>query len=488
MAQDTLNTFLDAIVASPSPYTALDRQYVANRIYALVGDGTPQDATSSDPIDLVAALVATAIAHGKINDTPSEREILDAQLMDLMTPLPSALNRGFWDRYQISPSTATDWFYQLSRDNNYIKTRNIARNVVFDADTAAGQLEITINLSKPEKDPKAIAAARNQPKTGYPLDQLCMTNEGYLGRLGYPARSNHRIVRVMLGGETWGFQYSPYAYFTEHAIFLSQEHRPMKVDQHAFTNLLEIVRQFPTYFVGSNADLPIVGGSMLSHDHYQGGKHTFPMMKAPLDREFDVDVPGVTAGVVQWPMTDLRLRGQHPEDLVNAAVKIMDRWVDYSDDSVDVRAYTDGTRHHTITPIAYRDGQDFVLDLVLRDNQTSAQYPDGIFHPHQDVQHIKKENIGLIEVMGRAILPARLKSEMAEVTKYLLDQPNQMAEMHRAWADQLKQAHQITAENVTGIVHQAMGDVFARVLADAGVFKRDQAGQAALDRFLRDLI
>ncbi|MGY5339897.1 UDP-glucose--hexose-1-phosphate uridylyltransferase [Levilactobacillus spicheri] len=488
MAQDTLNTFLDAIVASPSPYTALDRQYVANRIYALVGDGTPQDAASPDPIDLVAALVATAIAHGKINDTPSEREILDAQLMDLMTPLPSALNRGFWDRYQISPSTATDWFYQLSRANNYIKTRNIARNVVFDADTAAGQLEITINLSKPEKDPKAIAAARNQPKTGYPLDQLCMTNEGYLGRLGYPARSNHRIVRVMLGGETWGFQYSPYAYFTEHAIFLSQEHRPMKVDQHAFTNLLEIVRQFPTYFVGSNADLPIVGGSMLSHDHYQGGKHTFPMMKAPLDREFDVDVPGVTADVVQWPMTDLRLRGQHPEDLVNAAVNIMDHWVDYSDDSVDVRAYTDGTRHHTITPIAYRDGQDFVLDLVLRDNQTSAQYPDGIFHPHQDVQHIKKENIGLIEVMGRAILPARLKTEMAEVTKYLLDQPNQMAEIHRAWADQLKQAHQITAENVTGIVHQAMGDVFARVLADAGVFKRDQTGQAALDRFLRDLI
>jgi len=488
MAQDTLQAFLDRIVASPSPYTALDKQYVENRIYALIGDGQTQPADGDDPIDLVNALVETAIAHQKINDTPSEREILDAQLMDLMTPLPSALNRGFWDRYQISPTTATDWFYQLSRANNYIKTRNIARNVVFDAQTDAGKLEITINLSKPEKDPKAIAAARNQPKTGYPLDQLCMTNEGYLGRLGYPARSNHRIVRLTLGGETWGFQYSPYAYFTEHAIFLSQEHRPMKVDQHAFTNLLEIVRQFPTYFVGSNADLPIVGGSMLSHDHYQGGKHTFPMMLAPLDREFDLGIAGVTAGVVQWPMTDLRLKGKRPEDLINAAVKIMDRWVDYSDESVDVRAYTDGTRHHTITPIAYRDGADFVLDLVLRDNQTSSQYPDGIFHPHQDVQHIKKENIGLIEVMGRAILPARLKSEMAEVTKYIAGEPNQIAAMHQAWADDLKQTHQVTAQNATAIVHQAIGDVFARVLADAGVFKRNTEGQAALDRFLTKLV
>ncbi|SMS14966.1 UDP-glucose--hexose-1-phosphate uridylyltransferase [Levilactobacillus zymae] len=487
MAQDTLQLFLDDIVTSPSPYTALDRQYVENRIYALIGDGAVQAATAANPIDLVTALVNTAIEHGKINDTPSEREILEAQLMDLMTPLPSALNRGFWDRYQESPSKATDWFYQLSRANDYIKTRNIARNVVFDADTPAGTLEITINLSKPEKDLKAIAAARNQPKTGYPLDQLCMTNEGYLGRLGYPARSNHRIIRLMLGGEIWGFQYSPYAYFAEHAIFLSKVHRPMKVDQHGITNLLEIVRQFPTYFVGSNADLPIVGGSMLSHDHYQGGKHTFPMMKAPLDREFDLNVPGVTAGVVQWPMTDLRLRGAHPEALVTAAVKIMDSWKAYSDESVDVRAYTDGTRHHTITPIAYRDGDDYVLDLVLRDNQTSAQYPDGIFHPHQDVQHIKKENIGLIEVMGRAILPARLKTEMAEVEKYLIGQPNQIAAMHQPWADSLKAQHDITPDNVQAVVHQAIGNTFARVLADAGVFKRDAKGQAALDQFLAQL-
>ncbi|WP_203641064.1 UDP-glucose--hexose-1-phosphate uridylyltransferase [Levilactobacillus andaensis] len=487
MAEDTIQKFIDHIVSSPAPYTELDRQYVTNRIFALVGDGEAQAATADTPIDLVNALIATAIAHGKIEDSPSPKEILEAQLMDLMTPLPSAINRGFWDRYQESPSKATDWFYQLSQDNNYIKTRNIAKNVVFPAKTAAGELEITINLSKPEKDPKAIAAAQTQKQTSYPLDQLCMTNEGYLGRLGYPARSNHRIIRLMLGGETWGFQYSPYAYFSEHAIFLAKEHRPMVINQHTFTNLLEIVRTLPTYFVGSNADLPIVGGSMLTHDHYQGGKHTFPMMKAPIDRPVDLGVAGVTAGVVKWPMTDIRLTGSQPEALINAATKVLNSWIDYSDESVDVRAYTDNVRHHTITPIAYRDGDDYVLDLVLRDNQTSAQYPDGIFHPHQDVQHIKKENIGLIEVMGRAILPARLKTEMAEVTKYLLDQPNQMADMHKAWADSIKQDHPLTAENVTPVLHQAIGDVFARVLADAGVFKRDAKGQAALDKFIAQI-
>ncbi|WP_125580971.1 UDP-glucose--hexose-1-phosphate uridylyltransferase [Levilactobacillus cerevisiae] len=487
MAKDTIQTFIDHIVSSPAPYTELDRQYVTNRIFALIGDGVARAAASDEPIDLVNAMIETAVANGKVEDSPSPKEILESQLMDFMTPLPSALNRGFWDRYQDNPSKATDWFYQLSQNNNYIKTRNIAKNVVFPAKTAAGELEITINLSKPEKDPKAIAAALTQKSTSYPLDQLCMTNEGYLGRLGYPARSNHRIIRLMLGGETWGFQYSPYAYFSEHAIFLAQEHRPMIINQHTFTNLLEIVRTLPTYFVGSNADLPIVGGSMLTHDHYQGGKHNFPMMKAGIDREIDLGIDGVTAGVVDWPMTDIRLRGSQPEPLINAATKVLNSWIDYSDESVDVRAYTDGTRHHTVTPIAYRDGADYVLDIVLRDNQTSTTYPDGIFHPHQDVQHIKKENIGLIEVMGRAILPARLKDEMAEVTKYLLDQPNEMADMHRAWADDIKQHNQLKPENVTTVLHQAIGDVFARVLADAGVFKRNAKGQAALDQFIAQI-
>lgn len=483
----TLEQFVAKIIAAPTPFTRLDRQYVSNRILALIGDGPIQSATGESAVDLVAALVATAVEHDVISGDASSQDILESQLMDLMTPLPSTLNQGFWDRYQQSPQLATDWFYRLSCDNNYIKTRDIAKNVVFDAAKAAGDLEITINLSKPEKDPEAIAAARNAPTQTYPLDQLCLSNEGYRGRLGYPARSNHRIIRLMLGGESWGFQYSPYAYFKEHAIFLSAEHRPMVINQRTITNLLEIIQQFPTYFVGSNADLPIVGGSMLAHDHYQGGKHVFPMMKAPIDRPVDLGIAGVTAGVVKWPMTDIRLRSTTPASLVAAADRIMTKWLTYSDESVDVRAFTEGIRHHTVTPIAWRDGSAYVLDLVLRDNQTSAKYPDGIFHPHQDVQHIKKENIGLIEVMGRAILPARLKTELAEVAKYVCHQPNHIAAYHQPWADALMAQYAFNPDNATALIRAAVGRVFARVLSDAGVFKQDSQGQAALDRFIKQL-
>ncbi|WP_430490562.1 UDP-glucose--hexose-1-phosphate uridylyltransferase [Lactiplantibacillus pentosus] len=483
----SLDQFVDAVIASPSQYTAMDRIYVHNRVLGLVGEGEPVAAADDQLTSLTGALVETAIQNGKIEASQSDRDILADQLMDLVTPLPSVLNQRFWDKYQDSPKAATDYFFNLSKANDYIKTRAIAKNVVFPAKTAFGDLEITINLSKPEKDPKAIAAARNQPQDGYPLCQLCMQNEGYLGRLGYPARSNHRIVRLTLGGDTWGFQYSPYAYFNEHSIFLDQEHRPMVINRQTFTNLLEIVRQFPHYFVGSNADLPIVGGSMLSHEHYQGGRHDFPMMKAPIARSIDLGIAGVKAGIVKWPMSTIRLSSPDVLALTDAAVKIHDIWMNYSDESVDVRAYTDGTRHHTTTPIARKVGDDYVLDIVLRDNQTSAEFPDGIFHPHQDVQHIKKENIGLIEVMGRAILPARLKTELAEVGKYLLDQPNEMVPMHQAWADQLKADNTITADNVTTVIDKAVGNVFARVLADAGVFKWDDQGEAAFDRFIATL-
>lgn len=483
----SLDQFVDAVIASPSQYTAMDRIYVHNRVLGLVGEGEPVAAADDQLTSLTDALVETAIQNGKIEASQSDRDILADQLMDLVTPLPSVLNQRFWDKYQDSPKAATDYFFNLSKANDYIKTRAIAKNVVFPAKTAFGDLEITINLSKPEKDPKAIAAARNQPQDGYPLCQLCMQNEGYLGRLGYPARSNHRIVRLTLGGNTWGFQYSPYAYFNEHSIFLDQEHRPMVINRQTFTNLLEIVRQFPHYFVGSNADLPIVGGSMLSHEHYQGGRHDFPMMKAPIARSIDLGIAGVKAGIVKWPMSTIRLSSPDVLALTDAAVKIHDIWMNYSDESVDVRAYTDGTRHHTTTPIARKVGDDYVLDIVLRDNQTSAEFPDGIFHPHQDVQHIKKENIGLIEVMGRAILPARLKTELAEVGKYLLDQPNEMVPMHQAWADQLKADNTITADNVTTVIDKAVGNVFARVLADAGVFKWDDQGEAAFDRFIATL-
>lgn len=480
----TLEQFVDDVIASPSAYSALDRTYVTNRVLALVGEGPLVTAATTDLSDLTTALVQTAVQNQQIADTPSTREILADQLMDLVTPLPSVLNQTFWDKYQVSPQTATDYFYQLSKANDYVKTKAIAKNVVFNTATDFGDLEITINLSKPEKDPKAIAAARNQPQNGYPLCQLCMENEGYLGRLGYPARSNHRIIRMTVNGEPWGFQYSPYAYFNEHSIFLDAVHRPMVINRQTFVNLLEIIKQLPHYFVGSNADLPIVGGSMLSHEHYQGGRHDFPMMKAPVVKTIDLGVSGVTAGIVKWPMSTIRLSSSDATALVDAALKVHNVWQHYSDEEVDVRAYTGTTRHHTTTPIARKVGDQYVLDLVLRDNQTSANFPDGIFHPHQDVQHIKKENIGLIEVMGRAILPARLKTELAEVAKYLLGRHNHMVAMHQPWADALRQRYHFNDDNVTQILDREVGLVFARVLADAGVFKWNDAGLAAFDRFV----
>lgn len=484
---ETVKAFVDAIIESGT-YQPLDRIYVTNRVLGLVGDAPAVDAKSDDLLDILDALLETAVKNGKIEDGQSDRDILEAELTDLLTPTPAQTNQQFWNKYNDSPEAATDFFYNLSRKNDYIKTRAIAKNLAFDTPTAYGDLEITINLSKPEKDPKAIAAARNQKANTYPLSQLAIENEGYRGRLGYPARSNHRVIRLTLGGEPWGFQYSPYAYFSEHAIFLLQAHRPMVINQHTFSNLLEIVRVLPHYFVGSNADLPIVGGSMLAQDHYQGGRHDFPMMKAAVDRSISIKgFDDVDAGIVKWPMSTIRLTSETPESLINAATTIANSWQHYDDESVDVRAYTDGERHHTVTPIAYRRGTKFVLDIVLRDNQTSEQYPDGIFHPHQDVQHIKKENIGLIEVMGRAILPARLKDEMQEVKHYILGEANDMQDYHKQWADELKASNNFTADNADGLIDQAIGEVFARVLQDAGVFKRDEVGQAAFDRFIAQL-
>ena len=477
-----VDKFVDQIISADNDYQELDRIYLYNRICALVGDDNHQE---ND--DLKTALIETAIKNNKIEDNQTAKEILNDQLMDFVTPLPSKVNQEFWNLYQKSPETATNYFYQMSQNNDYIKVKAIAKNISYNVPTTYGDLEITINLSKPEKDPKAIAAAGKQVQNGYPKCQLCLENEGYLGRLGYPARSNHRVIRFTLGGQTWGFQYSPYAYFSEHAIFLNKLHQPMIINQHTFSNLLEIIRIFPQYFVGSNADLPIVGGSMLSHDHYQGGRHDFPMMKAPIARKIEIPVDNVEAGIVKWPMSTIRLTSNNPEELVKAATLIHENWMNYSDESVDVRAYTNETRHHTVTPIAYRKGDQYVLDVVLRDNQTSAAYPDGIFHPHKDVQHIKKENIGLIEVMGRAILPARLKTELKEVERYVLKQPNRMAEYHKAWADQLMQKYNFTDDNVEEIIDKETGLVFARVLEDAGVFKWNDQGQAAFDKFIGSL-
>lgn len=477
------------ILATNPQYTEMDRVYLTNRILGMVGDAAADVPGKDDALANLDALIDAAVVNGVIDDAQSARAILGSRLMDLATPTPSGVNSTFNDKYQDSPQAATDWFYSLSRANNYIQTRAIAQNVAFRTPTEFGDLEITINLSKPEKDPRDIAAAARQQQSGYPACQLCLENEGYAGRADFPARSNHRIVRFELGGQTWGLQYSPYAYFSEHAIFLDAVHEPMHIYARTFTNLLDIVTWLPHYFAGSNADLPIVGGSMLAHEHYQGGRHTMPMAVAKVERVIDLpDYADVQAGILNWPMSVIRLTSANRSSIAAAAEHIRAVWAEYSDPAVDILAVTDdGTKHHTVTPIARRMGDDYQLDIVLRDNQTSAKYPDGIFHPHQDVQHIKRENIGLIEVMGLAILPARLLSEMDEVRKYLLGEPNHMSVMHQEWADQLREQYTWTADNAETQLQQAIGHVFARVLADAGVFKRTTSGRRAFGRFVDQL-
>ena len=479
-----MEEYADKVIESGA-YEPLDRIYVLNKIRGFVGD---EDVEAKDDEPLVSQLVDLAVKRGKIEDGQTEREILNDQLYDLMTPRPSVVNHEFWEKYQQSPDTATNWFYNLCTSNDYVKVAAIKKNVVFDKPTKYGNLEITINLSKPEKDPKAIAAAAQETKKKYPQCALCMENEGYKGRLGQAARSNHRIIRMMIGGHKWGFQYSPYAYFNEHCIFLDSKHEPMKINRQTLINLVEIEKQLPAYFVGSNADLPIVGGSMLAHEHYQGGRHSFPMMKAAIKKPLEFkDYPDVEAGIVNWPMSDIRLTSADTTQLIDLGTHIIDVWDHYSDESLDIKAFDGDTRHHTVTPIMHRDGEKFVLDLVLRDNNTSDKYPLGIFHPHEKLWHIKKENIGLIEVMGRAILPARLKSELAEVKKFWLGQDNQIADSHLPWAKEIQAKMAITPDNVDEVMEQELANVFANVLENAGVFKDDDAGQAGWSRFIEKL-
>ena len=479
--------FVTKVIAESS-FEELDRIYLTNRVLALVGEGIFDVETDQDNlIDLKDQLVEKAVRFETIEDSQAAREILGADLMDLVTPCPSQVNREFWASYAQSPEQAIADFYQLSQKNDYIKLKAIAKNIAYRVPSDYGELEITINLSKPEKDPKEIAAAKLVKSSNYPQCQLCMENEGYHGRVNHPARSNHRIIRFDISGQEWGFQYSPYAYFNEHCIFLDSQHRPMAISRQSFERLLAIVEQFPGYFAGSNADLPIVGGSILTHDHYQGGRHVFPMEVAPLQKSFTFKgFETVKAGIVQWPMSVIRLTSDSADDLTELADKILLAWRQYSDPSVQVLAESDGTPHHTITPIARkRDGQ-FELDLVLRDNQTSSEHPDGIYHPHKDVQHIKKENIGLIEVMGLAILPPRLKAEVEQVASYLVGEADTVAAYHQEWADQLKvQYPDLTEkEKALEIVQGSVGKIFARVLEDAGVYKQTVEGQEAFMRFV----
>ncbi|WP_071130975.1 UDP-glucose--hexose-1-phosphate uridylyltransferase [Enterococcus timonensis] len=477
-------------------YMEMDRLYLQNKVLGLIGETTFEPSQPKgagvEVAPLITALLNQAIENKVVGKTASAQDVLVAQLTDLMTPPPSVVNALFAEHYHHSPEDATNYFFDLSQKNDYIKTAAIAKNIIFPAKTEYGDLEITINLSKPEKDPKEIAAAKTAPAHVYPKCLLCMENEGYLGggAANYPARTNHRLIRLNLQGESWGFQYSPYAYYNEHCIILAEEHRPMKINEDTFRRLLEIVQVFPHYFVGSNADLPIVGGSILSHDHYQGGHHEFPMQKAAAEKSYTLtEFPDVSLEKVRWPMSVLRLRSENKDHLIQVASHILTKWKNYSDPSVDVRAYSgDGTRHHTVTPIARKVGKNFEMDIVLRDNNISAEFPDGIFHPHPDVQHIKKENIGLIEVLGLAILPPRLKDELAEVEKYLLSEKNQIAAIHVPWAEEISKKYAtITSENVEKIVQAEVGAVFCRVLEDAGVFKRDEQGEAAFEKFIATL-
>ena len=480
-----LDTFVAKVIAV-SDYTEDDIFYLRNRVLALVGeDGAQQETTQTELIALKDELVDLAVQNGKVGELAAEKDCLGAELMNFITPVPSQVNREFWDTYAKSPQQAIADFYALSKRNDYIKVAAIAKNIAFTTPSQYGDIQITINLSKPEKDPKAIAQAKLVKASSYPKCQLCMENEGYQGRINHPARANHRIIRMNLGDEKWCFQYSPYAYFNEHCIILNTEHVPMVISKDTFAQLLDIVDIFPGYFAGSNSDLPIVGGSILTHNHYQGGRHIFPMEIAELDSEFHFKgFSDVTAGIVNWPMSVIRLRSADKDRLVELAEKIRLAWRDYSDDSVDVVAYTGDTPHHTVTPIARKRRGLFELDIVLRDNHTTAEFPDGVYHPHADVQHIKKENIGLIEVMGLAILPPRLKDELSEVEKYLLNQYNEIADYHKDWADNIKKRTDITPETVHDIVQEEVGQVFVRVLEDAGVYKRDEKGQEAFHRFV----
>lgn len=452
----------------------------------------PQEARERPLEDILRELLDDAAARGLIHDDVTSRDLFDTELMGRLTPRPSQVIQDFFRRYQASPKEATDWLYRFSQDTDYIRRYRIARDVKWQAATAYGELDITINLSKPEKDPRAIAAAKAAPQSGYPKCLLCKENEGYAGRLNHPARQNHRVIPVTINGEDWFLQYSPYVYYNEHCIVFNGRHTPMKIEKATFRKLLDFVKQFPHYFVGSNADLPIVGGSILSHDHFQGGCYTFAMERAPIEQTVAFrDFPDVEAGIVKWPMSVIRLRCADDRRLVELADRILAAWRGYTDEAAFIFAETDGEMHNTITPIArMREGQ-LELDLVLRNNITTEEYPLGVYHPHQELHHIKKENIGLIEVMGLAVLPARLKDELHGVAQALVRgddlRQDETLRKHADWADELKTRYTFTADNAEELLRREVGTVFAAVLEHAGVYKCTPEGREAFLRFIHSV-
>jgi UDPglucose--hexose-1-phosphate uridylyltransferase len=438
--------------------------------------------------DILKEMLDYAAANGLMEDDITHRDLFDTKIMSKLLPRPSEVIRTFWKLYkEESPKAATDYYYKFSQDTDYIRRYRVQKDMRWKAATEYGNLDITINLSKPEKDPKAIAAAKAAPQSDYPKCLLCPENEGYAGRINHPARQNHRIIPMELGGENWNLQYSPYVYYTEHCIVFSGKHSPMVINESTFQKLLDFVTKFPHYFIGSNADLPIVGGSILTHEHFQGGHFSFPMERAPIERKVVfTGYEDVTAGIVKWPMSVLRLTCTHKERLCKLANKILLCWRKYTDKEAFIFAKTGGEPHNTITPIARRRGEAYELDLVLRNNITTAEHPLGVYHPHAELHHIKKENIGLIEVMGLTVLPARLKKELAGIEEAILCGTPLMGELekHEAWVNELLQKQMFTPENTASILKMEVGKVFAQVLEHAGVYKRTEEGSAAFMRYV----
>ena len=490
-----IETCIDSLVAyamNTGLAQPVDHQVLTNRLLDLLHreDYTPSDELLSEDLEeILSGILDYACQQGLCEDNITARDIFDTRIMGALTPMPREVIRCFREKYAVSPQEATDWYYTFSCDTDYIRRYRIAKDLRWTYESEYGDLDITINLSKPEKDPKAIAAAKNAPQSGYPKCQLCKENEGYAGRLNHPARANHRIIPITIAGSEWYLQYSPYVYYNEHCIVFNGQHVPMKIDKAAFDKLLDFVTAFPHYFVGSNADLPIVGGSILSHEHFQGGHYTFAMEKAPVETPvYFAGFEDVQAGLVKWPMSVIRLDGEDPKRLSQLAEKILKAWRSYSDEKCGIVAFSGGEPHNTITPIARRRGSLYELDLVLRCNITTEEHPLGVFHPHADKHHIKKENIGLIEVMGLAVLPSRLKGELTDLAEKIVSgadlRGDPIQSKHADWVEELKKRYIFTEENAMATLMQETGRVFTQVLEDAGVYKRTPEGKDAFLRFV----
>lgn len=477
-----------------------DMIWATNRVLEIIGSDSFEVCNTSEisgPIDDLALqtilddLCDFALQTGALTENSIVyRDLFDTKLMGALVPMPSWVQDTFWSLYQQNPKQATDWYYTFSKDTNYIRRDRIQKDVKWIAPTPYGNLDITINLSKPEKDPKAIAMAKHMKQTSYPKCLLCKENEGYAGRVNHPVRQNHRIIPIKINNSNWFLQYSPYVYYNEHCIVFHSEHTPMSINSNTFRKLLDFVKIFPHYFVGSNADLPIAGGSILSHDHFQGGHYTFAMEQAPIETPVTFDgFETVTAGIVKWPMSVLRLCSTNDTELVSLATKILTAWRGYTDVDAFIFAETEQEPHNTITPIARKRGEFFELDLVLRNNITTAEHPLGVYHPHEELHHIKKENIGLIEVMGLAILPARLKEELSILADALVTgadiHADERIEKHADWAETLQHKYVFTTDNVIDILQKEIGIVFAEILEHAGVYKRTSAGKASFLKFIK---